>query len=154
MANMLKKDPLAAKLNADTYLGFDFGNKKIGTAVGQTTTAIASPLKTIRSIKQQPNWELISQLIAEWNPAGLIVGISRQADGSDNIITPRMHKFCRQLEGRYNIPVHKVDEAFSTFEAKQMLYDDLKVSAAKLWDVQDQLAAQLILQSWLNLKTS
>jgi len=151
---MIKQDPLAKKLNSDTYLGFDFGNKKIGTAIGQTTTAIASPLKTIRSINQQPNWEIISQLIKEWNPAGMVVGISKQADGSDNIITPKMFKFCRQLEGRYNIPVYQIDEAFSTFEAKQMLFDDLNVSATKLWDVQDQLAAQLILQSWLNLKTS
>lgn len=151
---MAKRDPLAAKLNSDTYLGFDFGNKKIGIAIGQTTTSIASPLKTIRSINQQPNWEIISQLIKEWNPAGLVVGISKQADGSDNLITPRMFKFCRQLEGRYNLPVHQVDEAFSTFEAKQMLFDDLHVNATKLWDVQDQLAAQLILQSWLNLKTS
>ena len=150
---MIKKDPLAAKLNSDSYLGFDFGNKKIGTAIGQRSTAIASPLKTIRSINQQPNWDLISQLIKEWNPAALVVGISKQADGSDNFITPKMFKFCRQLEGRYNLPVHKMDEAFSTFEAKQMLFDDLKVSAGKLWDVQDQLAAQLILQSWLNLKT-
>ncbi|MCK5477611.1 MAG: Holliday junction resolvase RuvX, partial [Methylococcales bacterium] len=125
-------------------------NKKIGTAVGQTTTAIASPLQTIRSLNQQPNWELISQLINEWQPAGLVVGISKQADGSDNPITPRMLKFCRQLEGRYNLPVYQIDEAFSTFEAKQMLFDDLQVSAGKLWDVQDQLAAQLILQSWLN----
>ncbi|MCK5188860.1 MAG: Holliday junction resolvase RuvX [Methylococcales bacterium] len=147
---MVKKDPLAAKLSSDTYLGFDFGNKKIGTAVGQTTTAIASPLQTIRSLNQQPNWELISQLINEWQPAGLVVGISKQADGSDNPITPRMLKFCRQLEGRYNLPVYQIDEAFSTFEAKQMLFDDLQVSAGKLWDVQDQLAAQLILQSWLN----
>lgn len=148
---MVKKDPLAAKINSDTYLGFDFGNKKIGVAVGQTTTSIASPLKTIRSIKQQPNWELISQLINEWNPAGLVVGVSKQADGSDNIITPRMLKFSRQLEGRYNLPVYQIDEAFSTFEAKQMLFDDLHVSAEKLWAVQDQLAAQLILQSWLNV---
>ncbi|NOR70297.1 MAG: Holliday junction resolvase RuvX [Methylomarinum sp.] len=149
---MLKSDPLAAKLTTDTFLGFDFGNKKIGTAVGQTTTGIASPLQTIRSINQQPNWDLISQLIKEWKPAGLVVGVSKQADGSDNIITPRMLKFCRQLEGRYNLPVYQIDEAFSTFEAKQMLFDDLQVSAGKLWDVQDQLAAQLILQSWLNQK--
>ncbi len=149
---MLKTDPLAAKLTTDTFLGFDFGNKKIGTAVGQTTTGIASPLQTIRSINQQPNWDLISQLIKEWKPAGLVVGVSKQADGSDNIITPRMLKFCRQLEGRYNLPVYQIDEAFSTFEAKQMLFDDLQVSAGKLWDVQDQLAAQLILQSWLNQK--
>lgn len=149
---MLKKDPLAIKAS-DTYLGFDFGNKKIGTAVGQSTTKIASPLQTIRSIKQQPDWKLISQLITEWHPVGLVVGISHQADGSDNPITPRMLKFCRQLEGRYNLPVYQQNEAFSTFEAKQLLFDELHVSAAKLWDVQDQLAAQLILQSWLNQKS-
>lgn len=143
-------DPALAGLSSETYLGFDFGNKKIGMAVGQLATKTASPLETLRSLNQVPNWEKIGLLIAEWQPDGLIVGISRKADGSDNIITPRMLKFCRQLNGRYNLPVFQVDEAYSTFEAKQMLYDELHVSAAKLWDVQDQLAAQLILQSWLN----
>ena len=147
-------DPLARLLNTGTYLGFDFGNKKIGTAVGQITTAIASPLKTIRSVNQQPNWQLITLLINEWQPVGFVVGISRKADGSDNVITPRMLKFCRQLEGRYNLPVHQMDEAFSTFEAKQMLFDELQVNAGKLWEVQDQLAAQLILQSWLNIQNN
>ncbi len=151
---MQRSDPLAKKLSTDNYLGFDFGNKKIGIAVGQSTTGISSPLKTIRSINQQPNWELISQLINEWQPAGLIVGISKQSDGKDNPITPRTRKFCRQLEGRYHLPVHQMDESYSTFEAKQMLFDELKVNAEKLWDVQDQLAAQLILQSWLNLNTN
>ncbi|MCX7098788.1 MAG: Holliday junction resolvase RuvX [Methylococcales bacterium] len=147
---MAKQDPLAAKINTDTYLGFDFGNKKIGTAVGQTITATASPLQTIRAINQNPNWDAIGKLIQEWRPAGLVVGISKQADGSDNIITPRMLKFCRQLEGRYRLPVYQQDEALSTFEAKQMLFDEVSVNATKLWEVQDQLAAQLILQSWLN----
>jgi putative Holliday junction resolvase len=147
---MAKIDPLAAKLTATTYLGFDFGNKKIGVAVGQTSTQTASPLQTIRSINQTPNWEIITQLIKEWQPIGLVVGISKQQNGEDNPVTPRMRKFCRQLEGRYQLPVYQVDETLSTFEAKQLLFDDLHVSAGKLWDVQDQLAAQLILQSWLN----
>jgi len=147
---MPKVDPVLVNLSSETYLGFDFGNKKIGTAVGQLTTKIASPLETIRSFNQTPNWEKIGQLIEEWQPDGLVVGVSRQADGSDNMITPRILKFCRQLNGRYNLPVFQVDEALSTFEAKQMLYDDMQVNASKLWAVQDQLAAQLILQSWLN----
>lgn len=147
---MPNSDPVLAGLSSETYLGFDFGNKKIGMAVGQLATKIASPLETIRSLNQVPNWEKIGKLISEWQPDGLIVGVSRQADGADNIITPRMLKFCRQLNGRYNLPVFQVDEAYSTFEAKQMLYDEMHVSAAKLWEVQDQLAAQLILQSWLN----
>jgi putative Holliday junction resolvase len=147
---MAKQDPLLTKTNNDTYLGFDFGNKKIGAAVGQTITATASPLQTIRSINQNPNWEIISKLIQEWRPAGLVVGISKQADGSDNPITPRMLKFCRQLEGRYQLPVYQQDETLSTFEAKQMLFDEVSVNANRLWEVQDQLAAQLILQTWLN----
>jgi len=147
---MHKQDPVLAGLQTQTYLGFDFGNKKIGMSVGQLETKIASPLETIRSLNQVPNWDKISQFIDEWQPIGLVVGISRQADGRDNPITPRMLKFCRQLNGRYNLPVFQIDEALSTFEAKQMLYDDMQVSAGKLWAVQDQLAAQLILQSWLN----
>ena len=147
---MVKQDPLAAKLSSDAYLGFDFGNKKIGVAVGYAGSGIASPLQTIRSLNQVPDWSRIGQLIAEWRPAGLVVGISRQQDGSDNLITPRMQKFCRQLQGRFNLPVHQVDETLTTFAAKQMLFDDLKVSAGKLWAVQDQLAAQLILQSWFD----
>ena len=147
---MAKQDPLLTKINTDTYLGFDFGNKKIGIAIGQTITTTASPLQTIRSINQNPNWEIITKLIEEWRPAGLVVGISKQADGSDNSITPRMLKFCRQLEGRYQLPVYQQDETLSTFEAKQMLFDEVSVNASRLWEVQDQLAAQLILQTWLN----
>ena len=147
---MLKRDPLLAKLTSTTYLGFDFGTKKIGVAVGQTDTSSASPLQTIRSINQTPNWDVIGQLIREWQPVGLVVGISRQQDGTDNPVTPRMLKFCRQLDGRYALPVYQQDETLSTFEAKQLLFDEVSLGAAKLWEVQDQLAAQLILQSWLN----
>lgn len=154
MQVMPKIDPLAARLNQDTFLGFDFGTKKIGVAVGQTTTGMASPLMTIRSLNEQPDWKSIGKLCAEWQPAGLVVGISKQTDGSDNPVTPRMQKFCRQLEGRFQLPVHQVDEALTTFEAKQLLFDDLQVSATKLWAVQDQLAAQLILQTWLNKESS
>ena len=138
---MVKVDPLLAKLSSDAFLGFDYGNKKIGVAVGYAGTAIASPLQTIRSINQSPDWILIGKLIAEWRPIGLVVGISKQNDGLDNIITPRMQKFCRQLNGRYNLPVHRIDEALTTFAAKQLLFDDLKLRAGKLWAVQDQLAA-------------
>lgn len=146
---MVKRDPLQLT-QSDTYLGFDFGSKKIGIAVGQSTTDMASPLQTLHSINQTPDWNTISKLIHEWQPIGLVVGISRQMDGSDNPITPRMLKFCRQLEGRYQLPVHQQDETLSTFESKQLLFDEVKLSATKLWEVEDQLAAHLILQTWLN----
>lgn len=146
---MAKQDPLAPR-NSDTFIGFDFGTKKIGVAVGQTTTGTANALSTLRSVNQNPDWTAIGKLIQEWKPSGFIVGISKQSDGRDNPITPRMLKFCRQLEGRYNLPVYQQDETLTTFEAKQMLYDEVRVNAGKLWEVQDRLAAQLILQTWLN----
>jgi putative holliday junction resolvase len=146
----MRTDPLQIKTQDGTYLGFDFGSKKIGAAVGHRLTRIASPLQTLRSVNQNPDWDGIGKLVKEWQPDGLVVGISKQMDGSDNLITPRMLKFCRQLEGRFRLPVYQQDEALSTFEAKQMLFDEVKVSATKLWAVQDQLAAQLILQTWLN----
>ena len=152
MADRSYKDPLQPVKNDGTYLGFDFGNKKIGVAVGHLSSGIASPLNTLPSPRQNPDWAAIEKLIAEWRPTGVIVGISRQKDGSDNTITQRMLKFCRQLEGRYGLRVFQQDETLSTFEAKQMLFDELNVNATRLWAVQDQLAAQLILQSWLNDK--
>ena len=76
--------------------------------------------------------------------------MSHQADGSENPVTPRIMRFCRQLEGRYGLPVHQVDESLTTFEAKQLLFDEIGVNATTLWTVQDQVAAQLILQTWLN----
>ena len=133
----------------DTFLGFDFGHKKIGVAIAHLETAIANPLTTVPAVNQQPNWLQLQSLIEKWQPQGLVVGQSEQ-DGSDNLVTPRIIKFCRQLHGRFNLPVYQVDETLTTFEAKQMLYNDLHVSAKKLWKVQDQLAAQRILLTWIN----
>ncbi|MCK5872226.1 MAG: Holliday junction resolvase RuvX, partial [Methylococcales bacterium] len=69
---MAKQDPLAKYLQDETYLGFDFGSKKIGVAVGQVITGTASSLQTIKSINQTPNWEIIGQLIKQWQPTGFV----------------------------------------------------------------------------------
>lgn len=136
--------------SSDTFLGFDFGTRKIGVAVGHLETGIANPLQTVNAVRQKPDWEKISALITTWRPCGLVVGISHGIDGSENPVTPRIMRFCRQLEGRFLLPVYRVDESLTTFEAKQLLFDETRVSATTLWKVQDQVAAQLILQSWLN----
>ncbi|MGR8933279.1 MAG: Holliday junction resolvase RuvX [Gammaproteobacteria bacterium] len=151
---MPKVDPLQLNARTDNYLGFDFGEKKIGIATGQLTTGTTSPLLTLRAVKQQPDWIRLTQIVREWRPSGFVVGISRSTDGKDNPVTPKILKFCRQLEGRYRLPVYQIDESLSTFEAKKILFDDFGVNATKLWSVQDQLAAQLILQSWINARTS
>ena len=131
-------------------MGFDFGVRKIGVAVGQVETGIANPLATIRAVKQKPGWQAISDLVDRWQPQGCVVGLSLQQDGSENPVSRPMRRFCRQLEGRYQLPVFRIDETLSTVEAKRLLFDELGLSASKLWRIQDQLAAQLILQSWLN----
>ncbi len=133
-----------------TYLGFDYGTHKIGVAVGQRITRTASPLETIRSEKKQVRWKAIDRLIETWRPAALIVGIACQPDGQDNPVTPLMRKFCRQLEGRYHLPVHPVNEHLTTIESKRWLFDEANLSANKVQEYNDQVAAKLILQTWLN----
>jgi putative Holliday junction resolvase len=145
-------DSLLTQTDDNCYLGFDFGTKKIGVAVGQSITGMASPLETISAVNQKPNWEAISRLVKEWRPTAFVVGICYQEDGSKNPVADKILKFCRQLEGRYNLSVHTMDEGLTTYESKQLLFDEMKVNATKLWKVQDQLAATLILQSWLNQK--
>ncbi|HEB76963.1 MAG TPA: Holliday junction resolvase RuvX [Methylothermaceae bacterium] len=138
--------------HSGTYLGFDFGTRKIGVAVGQRLTGTASPLETIRSEKKSVRWQAIDRLVATWQPEGLVVGIARQIDGQDNPVTPLMQKFCRQLEGRYRLPVFAMDEHLTSFESRQLLFDELQLHAGKVKALNDQVAAQLILQSWLNLQ--
>lgn len=133
-----------------TYLGFDFGTYKIGVAVGQRITGTASPLATIRSEKKQVRFEAIDRLVETWRPEALIVGIACQPDGQDNPITPLMRKFCRQLESRYQLPVYPVDEHLTSFESRRLLFDEVNLGARKVQEFNDQVAAKLILQTWLN----
>lgn len=144
----MASDQSGQAIAVGTYLGFDFGIRKIGVAVGNLETGTASPLVTILAVEQKPDWLKISELIDSWQPTGLVVGVSKREDGSDNLVTPRIMRFSRQLEGRYALPVHQVDERLSTFEAKQLLFDETGVNATTLWKVQDQVAASLILQTW------
>ena len=137
-----------------TYLGFDYGLKKIGVAIGDTETGLANALTTIRSIPKQLRWKTIQQLIVTWQPSGIIVGISRNMDGSDHQVTRAIQKFTRQLEGRFTLPVTQIDETLSSREAWQLLYQESGVSHARAIKLQDQIAAQLILQTWLDQQTS
>ncbi|MDH5444744.1 MAG: Holliday junction resolvase RuvX [Gammaproteobacteria bacterium] len=131
---------------AKTLLGFDFGEKRIGIAVGQTLTGSVTPLTTLTAIKQKPDWDGISALIKEWQPDLLILGLPLHMDGSEQTITQRVKRFGHQLEGRYNLPVEWVDERLSSYDAEQQLREQGKRSNKK--DI-DKLAAALILQSWL-----
>lgn len=130
-----------------TLLGFDFGEKRIGIAVGQTLTGSVTPLTTLSAVKQQPDWAGIEALLKEWQPDLLIVGLPLHMDGSEQTLTQRAKRFGNQLKGRYNLPVEWMDERLSSHEAESMLQLQGKKRSDKK-DI-DKIAAALILQSWL-----
>ena len=140
-----------SKVAARTLLGFDFGTQRIGIAVGQELTHSVTPLTTLKARNSKPDWEQISQLISEWQPDLLIVGLPLHMDGSEQTMTDAARRFGNQLKGRYNLPVEMVDERLSSYEAEELLQQQ-PASRRKKQDKGyiDQLAAQLILQSWLD----
>jgi len=132
-----------------TILGFDYGLKNIGVAVGQELTRTASPLTVIKARDGIPNWDDIQMLIDEWNPQLLIVGLPLNMDGTEQAMTKASRKFGNRLNGRFQISVEWQDERLTTFEALEQLGIHSKLDAKQRDDV-DRISAQLILQSWLN----
>lgn len=137
-------------MSSRTLLGFDFGTKRIGVAVGQELTCSARALITLNSRDGAPDWEAISRLIAEWQPAALVVGLPLNLDGSDHEITRLARRFGNRLRGRYNLPVYTIDERLSSAEAEALLAAQGRYEKEDV----DKVAAQIILQSWLEQQSS
>jgi len=133
------------KANPRVLLGFDFGTKRIGVAVGQELTATARALETLNSPDGGPDWPGISRLIEQWQPDALVLGLPLNLDGSDHEITRLARRFGNRLRGRYNLPVYTVDERLSSAEAEALLAERGRFEKEDV----DKVAAQLILQSWL-----
>ncbi|HEY0294935.1 MAG TPA: Holliday junction resolvase RuvX [Bordetella sp.] len=104
-----------------TLLGFDFGEKKIGVAIGNTLTRQARPLEIIFSELREARFGRIAQLLAEWQPQCLVVGLALAADGGEQPATARCRRFANQLNGRFGLPVVLVDERGSSLEAQDLL---------------------------------
>ncbi|MFP3872899.1 MAG: Holliday junction resolvase RuvX [Thiohalophilus sp.] len=134
-----------------TLLGFDYGLRRIGVAVGQEVTRSVAPLVTLSRKTDKPDWEAITRLIAEWQPDLLVVGLPLTLDGEEQEMTHRARRFGNQLKGRYNLPVELVDERLTSCEAEQLLKQRSHSGAGRAdpEDI-DQVAAQLILQSWFD----
>lgn len=121
-------------------MGFDYGLRRIGVAVGQRLTGTASPIAIVGARDGIPAWDRIEKLIAEWHPVCLVVGLPLNMDGSRSEMTQRAEKFSRRLKGRFNLPVETIDERLSSREARDLSGRD---------DSLDAIAAVVILQSWL-----
>ena len=114
-----------------TILAFDYGLKRVGVACGNSQTRRAQPLQTIAAEGAQ-RFERIAQLVAEWQPTALVVGVPFHPDGAEHENTARARKFGRQLCGRFHLPVHEVDERYSTTEAIAMGARDLDAASAAI----------------------
>lgn len=132
-----------------SVLAFDFGEKRIGVAVGEHLLGIAHPLTTINNEANDERFRLIGALITEWRPSLLVVGLPLSLDGEDHAITLLCRKFARRLEGRYALPVLLVDERLSSAEASQSL-KQAGIGGRKQKPMLDQVAAQTILQSYFD----
>jgi putative holliday junction resolvase len=134
---------------AGTILAFDFGTRRIGVAVGETTLGLAHPLATIDADSDDERLAAIAALVREWQPTLLVVGLPMHADGTPHAMTARAQKFARWLEARFRLAVDLVDERYTT-EAATTALADAGVGERRHKPLRDQIAAQIILQAYLD----
>lgn len=138
-------------MTAQTVIAFDYGLNQIGLAVGQTLTGSATGLDVLKARDGQPNWDQVQAVIETWAPTLLLVGLPLNMDGSESDFCGRARKFGRRLHGRFGIEVRMVDERLSTREAKYRDRDRTgKTRRSFRENPIDNLAAQIILESWLS----
>jgi putative holliday junction resolvase len=114
-----------------SYLAFDYGLKRVGVASGNTLLRQAQPMRTIAA-DGDARFAQIGSLIDEWQPNALVVGVPFHPDGAEHENTLRARRFARQLQGRFKLPVHEVDERYSTTEAHADGARDLDAASAAI----------------------
>jgi putative Holliday junction resolvase len=114
-----------------SFLAFDFSLRRVGVATGNTLTGRAQPLKTLTQ-EGDARFDAIGALIRDWQPDALVVGVPRHPDGAPHDNTARAQRFGRQLHGRFGLPVHEVDERWTTTAAAAAGARDLDAAAAAL----------------------
>jgi len=134
----------------ETILAFDFGLRRIGVAVGQQVTASANPLAVIPNGENGPDWNAIGELIREWQPARIVVGMPTGADGSPSEISSYVDGFVSAL-ARFDRPIETEDEQYSSLEATELLKSEraLGLRGRISKEMIDSAAATLIAERWL-----
>ena len=125
-------------------IAFDFGEKKIGVAVGQTSTNTSSPLQIIFNKDDKTNWISISSLLDEWKPDLILLGKPLNMDGSESEIMKKVDKFYKELKSIYDADIEFVDERLTTFEAREILKDEKH-------DNVDAHAAKILIDNWFDI---
>lgn len=130
-----------------TVLAFDFGEKRIGVAVGEIILKEAYPVTTIEVETNDAKFAKIAHLIQEWRPSLLVVGLPTHMDSTEHTLTHLAKKFAQRLEGRFNLPVTMIDERLTSVEAVERL-QAAGIKGFKQKNLLDSVAAQSILQSY------
>lgn len=120
-----------APVPALSFLAFDFGTRRVGVASGNTVTRSAQPLRTV-ALQGDARFAAIGRLIDEWRPSALVVGVPFHPDGAAHENTHRARRFARQLNGRFGLAVHEVDERYSTTEARAAGAADVDAASAAI----------------------
>lgn len=132
---------------SETLLGFDFGIKSIGVAIGQQLTGTARSLTALKAQDGIPDWAVIEKLLKEWQPDYLVVGLPLNMDGTEQPLTARARKFAQRLHGRFGVRVELQDERLSTVEARAGLFARGGYRALQKGQVDSQ-SAVIILEDW------
>jgi putative Holliday junction resolvase len=140
-----------ARGGSELFLGFDYGTRRIGLAVGDRLTGVARPLPSIPN-HREPDWIALQRVVKDWRPAACIVGLPLDLDGKDQSMTVQARAFAKQLSARFAMPVHLCDERLSSRSADDELRnaraDGRMTRRIKPGD-RDGVAARLILEQWL-----
>ncbi len=131
-----------------TVLAFDYGDKYLGVAVGQTITHSATPLHYLKMRDGGPPWDTIEALLHEWRPGIVVVGLPLNLDGTESDMSRRARRFSNRLNGRFGVTVFCQDERLSSFEAKSQLAANS--SSQRRGGEIDSLAAVVILENWFS----
>ncbi|RHW77414.1 Holliday junction resolvase RuvX [Colwellia sp. RSH04] len=134
-----------------TLIGFDFGKKYIGVAVGQEITGSATPLGSVKANDGIPHWESLTNFLNEWQPDLVVVGLPLNMDGSEQQLTRDAKKFGNRVSGRYGIKVEFQDERLTTADAKEQLFSRGGYRNLKKDNI-DAESARLILESFFELQ--
>jgi putative Holliday junction resolvase len=114
-----------------SFLAFDFSTRRVGVAVGNSMLKHAQPLLTV-SAMGDARLQAIARLVEQWQPDALVVGVPTHPDGAPHDNTRRAKAFARQLHARFRLPVHEVDERYTTVEATAQGASDIDAAAAAL----------------------
>jgi putative Holliday junction resolvase len=139
-----------------TVLGFDFGTRRIGVAVGNCLTRGARALEVVANGMQGPDWPRLDVLLREWQPAALLVGLPLTMEGQEQQTSRAARAFATALGARYRLPLHLVDERLTSIEAASRFADRRASGQTRRKHAQalDAVAAEIIVETWLAEKGS